>query len=88
MNETESEEEEEEGDPKFTHRVKVLWLEALAFVCATASCAFCILVCGVSWRWRDDIPRRIRQRMKMHRDKHNKVFVASKRDVNASQLLQ
>ena len=91
-NTTSSEEEEEDQhgywyDEKFTRQMQILWLEAVSVIAGTSLCAFCVLVCGVSWKWRDTMFSRLRQRMGVYKDKKIRVFITSKNDVDASALL-
>ncbi len=71
-----------------TKHVKMLWTES-AVVILFLSCYACgLFVCGVSWKWRDTMPERVRTAIQTIKDKHTLVLIPSKRKYNASELLE
>jgi hypothetical protein len=64
-----------------------LWVAALLFIAVSVVYVCFILVCGVSWEWRDRIPRRTLDAVQTQRDKRTWILIPSKRDYDASELL-
>lgn len=63
-----------------------LWVAALLFIGLSVVYVCFVLVCGVSWEWRDRLPRRTLDAMQTRRDKRTWVLIPSKRDYDASEL--
>jgi hypothetical protein len=64
-----------------------LWFAALLFIGVSVVYVCFVLVCGVSWEWRDRIPRRTLNAVQTRRDKKTWVLIPSKRDYDASEML-
>jgi len=64
-----------------------LWLTSLFFIGLSVVYVCFILVCGVSWEYRDTLPRRTLDAVQTQRDKRTFVLIPSKRDYDASELI-
>jgi len=64
-----------------------LWFAGLLFIAVSVVYVCFVLVCGVSWEWRDRIPRRTLDAVQTRRDKRTWVLLPSKKDYDASEML-
>jgi len=64
-----------------------LWGISLFFISLSLVYVCFVLICGVSWEFRDQLPGRILGAVRRQRDKHTWVLVPSKRDYDACELL-
>jgi len=78
---------EEKEAEIFERQVQVLWLESIAVILGTASCVLATLLCGISCAWRNAMIAALRRKIHERSDKRTKIFIASKTDVDASELL-